>query len=168
MHDGDPPRARPDGSGPRADTPGPAPDPPAAGLAALAQDWITVWQSELTAAAADRELQETWQRLAAIWAGVAGAMLQGLPRGPFDGSPSDRTTAGHAGSAAPARTAPAAAAPDPRDAEIDRLGDRIAELERRLAELERRSGRDVGNRGSTDGIGIGRHGSGRRPTSGAG
>ena len=92
----------------------------------LALDWIALWQSELNAAAADRELQETWQTLAALWAGAGAAMARALPRGGQDARP---------GTAAPARAAPAAAAPDPRDAEIDRLARRVAELERRLDRL---------------------------------
>jgi hypothetical protein len=132
MHDGPPPRDDP-GARPR-DASAAAPD-----LQALARDWITLWQSELTAAAADRELQETWQTLASLWAGAAAAMLHGLPRGGPDvgGFP---FPAGGARAAAPARPASAAAAPDARDAEIDRLARRIAELERRLADLERGSG----------------------------
>jgi len=128
MHDRDPPRDRPGGSA------APPPEPPGLDLQALARDWITLWQSELTAAAADREVQETWQTLAALWAGVAGAMLQGLPRGTADeagGFPGARPFA------AP-RPAPAAAAPDARDAEIERLAGRVAELERRLADLAER------------------------------
>src|SRR5271156_4264705 len=93
MHDGAPPRDRAGGSaGPppgargAAAAPGREPnDPRPLDLQAIARDWITLWQSELTAAAADRELQETWQTLAALWAGAAGAMLQGLPRGGPDG-----------------------------------------------------------------------------------
>jgi hypothetical protein len=107
-------------------------DQHAVDLQALARDWITLWQSELTAAAADRELQETWQTLAALWAGVAGAMVQGMPRGVPDGAaglPSARPPA------AP-RAAPFAAASDARDAEVDRLARRVAELERRLADLD--------------------------------
>jgi hypothetical protein len=142
MHDGPPPRDRPGG---------PAGSPPhhgrAAGasesappdLHALARDWITLWQSELTAAAADREVQETWQTLAGLWAGAAAAMLHGLPRGAPDGRPAPPAPASP-GAAAPARPAPAAAAPDARDAEIERLAGRIAELERRLADLERGGG----------------------------
>jgi hypothetical protein len=147
MHDGAPPRDRPGGpAGNRPpapdfsrahDTPDlQAPDLQAPDLQALARDWITLWQSELTAAAADRELQETWQALAGLWAGVAGAMLRGLPRGAPDGR-GHPTASGRAKAAASARPAPAAAAPDARDAEIDRLAGRIAELERRLADLER-------------------------------
>lgn len=129
MDEGDPPRDRPGGSAgePRA------PDMQAPDMQALARDWITLWQSELAAAATDREMQETWQSLAALWAGVAGAMLHGLPRGLPDGG-----GISGAGAAAPARPAPADAAPDARDAEVERLARRVGELERRLAELDPR------------------------------
>ena len=59
----------------------PSPGGPAADLQGLARDWITLWQSELAAVAADREVQEAWQTLLALWAGAATAMLQALPRG---------------------------------------------------------------------------------------
>ncbi len=121
MEDRDPPRASPA-------------DAPLHGVLdpqALARDWITLWQSELTAAAADREAQETWQALAALWAGAAGAMVPMLP----GGWPHEPARA-----AAPPRAAPVAAAPDARDAEIRRLAERVAELERRLAGLERGPG----------------------------
>jgi len=108
-------------------------DPPAAELAELARDWITLWQSELAALAVDREAQESWQTLLALWAGAAAAMLQAMPRSGHDGT--------RPGAAVAPRPAPAAAAPDARDAEIERLARRIAELERRLAELERGGGR---------------------------
>jgi hypothetical protein len=125
----------------------PPPDPQA-DLQDLARDWITLWQSELSALAVDREAQEGWQALLAVWAGAAAAMLQGLPRGGHD--------SGRSRAPAAPRAAPAAAAPDAgdakhgRDAEIERLGRRIAELERRLAELERGgSGADAGDRRRT-------------------
>jgi hypothetical protein len=114
-------------------------DPPAdpqAELAELARDWITLWQSELAALAVDREAQESWQTLLAVWAAAAAAMLRAMPH---DG--------GRAGAAVAPRPAPVAAAPDAGDAEIERLGRRIAELERRLAELERGGGgAGAGNR----------------------
>jgi ubiquinone biosynthesis protein UbiJ len=98
-------------------------------LQALARDWVSLWESELTAIAADREAQETWRASVALWSGLASAMLAGLPRGTrHDGG--DRDTS-------PPRTAPAAAAPDPRDAEIERLARHIDTLERRLQQLER-------------------------------
>jgi hypothetical protein len=109
----------------------------------LAQDWITLWQSELAAIAVDREAHETWQAMLALWAGAAATMLHAIPRGrpaPQSRQSHDRT-ARHA-KAEPAPRSPApAAAPDPRDAEIDRLARHVAALEARLAGLER------GNRG---------------------
>ncbi|HEY2132197.1 MAG TPA: hypothetical protein VGH36_04370 [Acetobacteraceae bacterium] len=91
----------------------------------LARDWVTLWQSELAGGAADREMQETWQRLLALWAGAASAVLAGSVHGGAD--------VRRPGPPAAARPSPAAAASDARDAEIDRLAKRVAELERRLA-----------------------------------
>ena len=99
-------------------------------LRQLARDWITICRSELAALAADREVQETWQALLALWAGAAEAILA-AQQGAHDRS--GRRT----GTADAPRTSAAAAAPDPRDAEIERLSGRVAELERRLGELER-------------------------------
>ena len=48
----------------------------------LAQDWITLWQSELSAMAADPEIRESWQTVMALWAGTMSAMLRGLPPDP--------------------------------------------------------------------------------------
>jgi hypothetical protein len=111
-------------------TTGPAPGDGAAApdLRKLAQDWITLWQSELAALAVDREAQETWQAVVALWAGAASAMLQALPHE----HPERR-----AGATAAAGAAPAFAAPDPRDAAIECLTRRIGELETRLADIER-------------------------------
>ena len=109
---------------------GDPPEPGGASLHELARDWITLWQSELAGLAADREARETWQAMVALWAGAAGAMLDGVPR---PGDRADRRT----GSTATPGATPAAAAPDPRDAEIGRLVGRVSELEQRLAELER-------------------------------
>src|ERR1700733_6419661 len=210
-------------------------------LRKLAQDWITLWQSELAGLAVDREAQETWQVMLTLWAGAAAAMLRAMPRDerasgrgwyppgyPFrpatqtptsgttqapagateaptsgatsrhpgparnappanrpaqdapptnsaakdvpptsnpaedgdphrpshaaEGSTGREHSARRTGAAAAAGTAPAAAAPDARDAAIERLTRRLADLETRLAEFERgdRGGdpRRPGSRGS--------------------
>ena len=57
-----------------------APSAAAPDLEALARDWITLWQSELAAIATDREAQESWQAILALWAGAAGALLTAAPR----------------------------------------------------------------------------------------
>jgi hypothetical protein len=102
----------------------------------FAQDWMTVWQSEMSTMAVDREVHEAWHAVASRWADLAAAMLGGPPpRKPHDPAAGGF---GAAGTAAPPGPAAAAAAPDPRDAEVDGLRERVAELEQRLARLERR------------------------------
>jgi hypothetical protein len=126
-----------DGTGGRA-PPGPGqagkPD-----LQTVTADWITIWQSELAAMAIDREMHEAWVRMMTVWAQATSAAARLLPL-----SPSVRADgpAGHAGSAAPPGAAAAMAAPDARDAAIQRLADRVDELERRIRTLTAsRSGR---------------------------
>jgi hypothetical protein len=104
----------------------PPPDPQA-----LARDWITIWQSELAALATDRELHESWIRWVTLWAQAAHAATSLLP----GAAPPHEPAPGRAGSAAPAGPAAPVAAPDARDATIERLAERVAELERRLAGL---------------------------------
>ena len=104
-------------------------------LEQLARDWITICRSELAALAADQEAQETWRMLLALWAGAAKSLLAALPNGARDRAD------GRAGAPDAPRPTAAAATPDARDAEIERLAGRLAELERRLDELER-VGRD--------------------------
>jgi hypothetical protein len=82
----------------------------------LAQDWVTLWQSELSAMAADREMREAWQTILAVWAGTMSAMLRGLPRAPAPQWHSNPAADRH---------------------EIERLARHVATLERRLADLER-------------------------------
>ena len=133
-------------------------------LAALARDWITLWQSELAALAADREAQEMSEAVLALWAGMAGSLLAAVPRarGPGMEAPapgfgldpesaapdaphappaapgaSDESADRRAGAAAPAGAAADPAAPGPGDAALERLHRRLAELESRLAALER-------------------------------
>src|SRR5665213_514063 len=115
---------------------GPKPALEVPGFDSLARDWITLWQSELAALAADREAQESWQAILALWAGAANAMLAAAPRtwaspgprspagprshaGPASAPPAHDPADGRARTAVPPGAAPAAAAPDARDAEID-------------------------------------------------
>jgi len=110
--------------------PGPeasVPDSP--DLSAYAQDLITLWQSELSALAADREMYEGFQRGLGIWSAAAQNIAQNLPKAPVRDPPR------RSGSAAPAGAASGPVAPDARDAELARLAERVAELERKLAEL---------------------------------
>jgi hypothetical protein len=106
-------------------------DAPELDLQALAQDWVTLWHSELAALSADPEAQETWRASLALWATWSSSLLHLLPGAPPDGGPAGRCRSPDA-----PRPAAPAAAPDARDAEIDRLARHVAELERRLARLE--------------------------------
>jgi len=86
-----------------------------------------MWQSELTAMAADRELRETWATTMALWAQAANAAAALLPY--------ERAAPGSSSPAQPARSPAAAAASQPGLAEIEQLNSRVAELEQRLAAL---------------------------------
>ena len=91
----------------------------------LAKDLVAMWQSELTAMAADRELRETWAATMALWAQAANAAISAyLPHDQAPRSPRP---------AQPPGPAPAAAASQPGLVEIEQLNRRIAELEQRLA-----------------------------------
>lgn len=92
----------------------------------LAKDFVAVWQSELTAMAADRELRECWVATLALWAQAANAAAALMPHEPAPGSPRP---------AQPARTTPAHAASGAGLDEVERLSRRVAELEQRLAQL---------------------------------
>lgn len=116
----------------------------------LAEDWITLWQSEITALAADREAAEAWAGMAQAVAALGGAWMRTAvtpppfvwpaPFGP-DLAPE------------PPRPAPAATPFDPGrqpgDGSVERdawLAARLAELERRLAEIESGPGGKPANR----------------------
>jgi hypothetical protein len=102
----------------------------------LAQDWATLWQSELAAIAADPETTLGLESLFAAWLQAARA---------FDASAWDPT----AWPDAPARPAAAGAAAGARDATVEQLRHRVDELERRLAGLGRADGdADPGHAGA--------------------
>jgi hypothetical protein len=95
----------------------------------FAEEWIALWQSELTAMAADRELQETVTAMLALWASTATATVNILQM-PYEPARRDAKTL------QPARPPAAAAAFEPGMDEVAGLHRRIAELEQRLAGLE--------------------------------
>jgi hypothetical protein len=115
-------------------------------LDGLAEDWITLWQSEIAGLMADPELAEAWGALL----GLGGAWLRAMA--PGAGHPFARPhEPAPAATPATPRPPPAAAAPDAgrqpgrhghgdaAAADAGRLmAERLAELERRLAEVERR------------------------------
>ncbi len=109
----------------------------AGGAQALARDWITIWQSELAALATDRELQDSWVRFVTLWGQAANTAATLLP-----GAATGERAGGRAGAAAAAGPTAPVAASDPRDATIERLAVRTAELERRLAGLDAAAERD--------------------------
>jgi hypothetical protein len=92
----------------------------------LAQDLVSMWQSELTAMAADRELRESWAAMVALWAHSSSAAWAVLAH---------ERAARSASPAEPARPAPAAAASQPGLGEVEQLERRVAELEQILARL---------------------------------
>src|SRR4051794_26100297 len=51
-------------------------------LRRLAQGWITLWESEIAALAADPEMREAWQAMASVWAGAMTAALRAVPAAP--------------------------------------------------------------------------------------
>ena len=105
----------------------------------LAKDFVAVWQSELTAMAADRELRESWVAMLNLWAQAANAAATLLAH--------DNASRG-SGHAQPPRAAPAAAASGVGVDEVERLSRRVVELEQRLAELlEQRDGARSGGTG---------------------
>ncbi|MCF3947895.1 MULTISPECIES: hypothetical protein [Acidiphilium] len=108
-------------------------------LAALARDWITLWQSELAAMANDRELREAWIGLLALWAGAASSAIDIAQRAARH-EPSRATPRRYAGTDGTARPAPGGAAPPASGDPVEHLHRRIAELEARLAALERGGG----------------------------
>jgi hypothetical protein len=95
----------------------------------FAEDWVALWQSEITAMAADRELRESITAMLALWASTATATIK-LLQAPYESSRRDAQTL------QPARPQAVAAAFEPGLDEVASLHRRIAELEQRLAGLD--------------------------------
>ncbi len=124
----------------------------------LAEDWIAIWQSEITAYLTDPETQQSWGAMMALWSGAAQTMMRGMPAAPGFGQgfaqprpkPAPGTderrhdsntskqqhTPEQSGPDAAPRPAPAADAPVIGDDAIRRLEQRVAELERSLADRD--------------------------------
>lgn len=92
----------------------------------LAKNLLTIWQSELTAMATDRELQEHWVTMVGLWAQTANAAITAFSHESAPGSPIPPQ---------PPRASPSHAASGDRLDEINELTSRVRDLERRLAEL---------------------------------
>lgn len=105
-------------------------------LDSLAEDWITLWQSEIAGLAADPELAEQW----AAWAALGAAWMRAAtamgprPRGGFHDSPP--APPGPPPAAAPSGAGGAQGAGRDDQPARAAMADRLAELERRLADLE--------------------------------
>jgi hypothetical protein len=109
-----------------------SPDQSQPELARFLEDWTALWREELRAQANDKEgmagTMELWRAAMAAWTGAMG-LPPVPPRDNSSGTP---------------RAAAAAAAPDARDAEVERdargeverLTRRVDELEARLGKLE--------------------------------
>jgi hypothetical protein len=110
-------------------------------LAQFLRDWTDLWREELQAQGSDPEAMGTFAGISGkgpspdlaaameLWRSALRVWTATLDTSPMPAARSrDRSTA--------PGTAAAAAASDPRDAEIERLARRVDELEARLAKLE--------------------------------
>jgi|688.fasta_scaffold25821_11 hypothetical protein len=109
----------------------------------LAEDWISLWQSEVAGLAADPELAEKW----AAFASLGAAWLRAAAH--FSKPFTPGAAPAHDSATAPPRpkapAAPSGAGGDEGaggggDAPRDAMAERIATLERRLADLESGAG----------------------------
>lgn len=91
----------------------------------LAKDLVSLWQSELTALAVDREMQEGWSKLVELWAQLVTMAASLLPH---------ETSPGGAAPAQPSWPTAVDAASGVGLDETRWLRRRIAELEQQLAE----------------------------------
>lgn len=112
-------------------------------LAALAREYLDLWEDQLTAMASDpdvaRQTSKFFDALGAfgaqanpLFSAQLAALLRTAPQSAATGTTDDRDPRS---AAAPGAKTPAAA-PDDRDERLDQLARRVADLEKRIAELE--------------------------------
>lgn len=106
---------------------------------AMLEDWISIWESELAALAADREGRELWHSCVSQWATRAREAAAWMNA--FDGIQGRPAAPGQQ-----ARSETAASAPDPRDETIAKLARRVEELERKLLSQQACAASDGGGR----------------------
>lgn len=102
-------------------------------LQALARRYLDLWESQLSAMAADSELAE---QLGRLFAATNASLLNSVQAA--GGGPEGRQGTSDAGANTADRTAAAAAARGDRAMDMAELERRLAALERRLDALERR------------------------------
>ncbi|MEL0012661.1 MAG: hypothetical protein VW881_04440 [Alphaproteobacteria bacterium] len=111
-------------------------------LAALAREYLDLWEDQLTAMTSDPDLARQTSRffdaLGAfgaqanpLFSAQLAALLRTSPPSAATGTADDRDTR----SAAASGTETPAFAPDDRDERLDQLARRVADLEKRIAEL---------------------------------
>lgn len=116
-------------------------DPADPDFTALAQDWVTLWQSEMIALARDREVQEHWATLVGFWAHLAGqtiAARAALIRAHDQPAPRSTRTDDAARPAPAATASHSGGEPGADQPSLAQLHRRIADLENRLAALDQR------------------------------
>jgi len=95
----------------------------------IAEDWITIWESECRALSGDRETGEAIAAATAFWAAMAREVAAWTEPWPPS---ADARPGGVSRARAATRPASAAVAPDAGGAALAELAGRVAELERRL------------------------------------
>jgi hypothetical protein len=109
---------------------------------AVLRDWMTLWHSEVAAMGVDREMQETWMRMAEAWYNTAaqGGVAEMFGRMMPSNGASPLDPAASTGANASTRSASAAHASD-AGGELASLRREIGELRNRIEQLETAPGR---------------------------